>query len=389
MNSENKKLQILLTYASNFPSVQLCAYAQLQELASQGLVDYRAMSYHKVSRKDLNWADVVIMGRSDSWYERKLATKAYNAGKTIAYLIDDDLLNVPGNLLSAVHFSRKDIRQNIEDMISLSQMVLSPSPVLLDRYAPEGSGRKGILVEEPAVLPAEFAPREDVLPVRIGFAGSLDRVDDIENILKDALLRIKQEYANQVSFHFFGAIPSFAQALDAQTVPFCDCYETYLQTLNGLQWDIGLAPMPDTAFHGCKHYIKFIEYSSACMVGIFSETGPYLRLKKWPDTCVFCENTADSWYQAIKKLLDDPKLREAMRHRAHCVCQKELNVQTVAADFYSQLQTCVTSSKETGKVHFLRLPNKIAFFLVRTYYFLLNHRHGLFAAVKRKLKREK
>lgn len=386
MNRNNKKHHILLTYAGEFPSVQLCASAQLEELAKQDLLSYRAMSYHKVSQKDLNWADTVILGRCDSWYERKLAKKARQAGKQVAYLIDDDLLNVPGNLLSADHFSRKDIRKNIQDMISLSHMILSPSPVLLEKYAPADSGRKGILVEEPALLPVQYTPREADRPVQIGFAGSLDRVDDIEHILKEALLRIKKEYGDRVSFSFFGAIPSFADALDAMTIPFCENYEAYLQKLSTLGWDIGLAPMPDTAFHGCKHYIKFIEYSAACIVGIYSDTGPYLRLKKWPDCALLCENTAESWYQAIKQLLDDPKKREKMRKEACLACAKDLNIRTVAADFYRQLGACITAPEAAGKIFFLKAPNKVAFFFVRMYYFLLNHRHGLFSSVWRKIK---
>lgn len=384
---DTKKPRFLLTYAGEFPSVQLCASAQLEALAKQELVDYRAMTYHKVSGKDLNWADAVILGRCDSWYERKLAKKARQAGKYVFYLIDDDLLNVPGNLLSADHFSRKDIRKNILDMIGLSDGVISPSPALLSKYAPAESGRKGILAEEPALLPAAFAPREADRPVQIGFAGSLDRVDDIEHILKDALLRIKEEYGKRVSFCFFGAIPSFAEALEAKTIPFCDSYETYLQTLNDLSWDIGLAPMPDTAFHGCKHYIKFIEYSAACIVGIFSHTGPYLRLEKWPDCALFCENSADGWYQAIKQLLDSPQKREQLRKNASLACAKDLNLHTVAADFYSQIMACMAQPRLQKKLLLLKAPNKAAFFLVRVYYYLCHHRRSLLSDIWRKIKK--
>ena len=387
MNLENKKPQILLTYAGMFPSVQLCAAAQLEELAQIGMCSFRSMSYHKVTGKDINWADVVILGRCDSWYEEKIAQKAHQAGKYIAYLIDDDLLNVPGNLLSAEHFRRADIRGNMKKMIALSDMVLSPSPVLLEKYASKDSGRTGILVEEPALRPVEFTPRAENVPVQIGFAGSLDRVDDLEGILKDALLRIKAEYGDRVCFHFFGAIPSFAEELDAKTIPFCESYETYLETLNGLHWDIGLAPMPDTAFHSCKHYIKFIEYAASCIVGIYSETGPYLRLKKWGDCGIFCQNTADSWYQAIKLLLEDPQKREAMRQQVSQVCQEKLTVKTIAADFYSQLTQCMKTPKNSKKITFMQLPHKMAFFAVRVYYYLINHRGTLLADVLGKIKR--
>lgn len=383
---EHKGMRVLLTYAGEFPSVRLCASAQLEALANQGLLTYRAMAYPRITQKDLNWADLIILGRCDSWYERKLAKKACKAGKYIAYLIDDDLLNVPENLLSADHFGRKDIRRNILDMIALSHMVLSPSPVLLEKYAPAESGRKGILVEEPALLPAAFVPRAENAPVRIGFAGSLDRVDDIEKILKDALLRLKKEYGDRVQFGFFGAIPSFAAQLDGETIPFCDSYETYLKTLNDLQWDIGLAPMPDTEFHRCKHYIKFIEYSAACVVGVFSHTGPYLRLEKWPDCAIFCENTEEGWYGAIKELLDNPQKREEMRRQASLVCARELNIQTVAQDFYRQLCLCMAEEKAAKKIFFMKTPNKVAFFLVRVYYFLLHHRRSLFSDVWRKIK---
>ena len=39
-------------------------------------------------------------------------------------------------------------------------------------------------------------------------------------------------------------------------------YEDYRSAMGTLGWDIALAPLPDTPFHRCKHYNKYIEYAS-------------------------------------------------------------------------------------------------------------------------------
>ncbi len=334
--SEPRRLRVLLMYRVMIPSIRLCGHCQMEYLAQQGKLDYRAKEVMKLTDADLSWADIVIIGRLDGYYERKLAEHLKKAGKYLLYILDDDLLNVPPELASGAYYNRPDRQKNILKMIGLSDAIISPSPLLLKKYAV--NGRRAIQNEEPAIDPVAYRPHDPAKPVKIGFAGSIDRTHDLESILKDALLRIRAEFGETVEFAFFGAIPSFAKELDAKCIPYCDSYDQYRQTLNALEWDIGLAPMPDTPFHNCKHYNKFCEYAAASVVGIFTDVQPYTRAKTMSDAGVFCENTAQAWYQSIKGLLTDPAERERRRKRMSVYAHTVFSVEASAMAFYEEFR---------------------------------------------------
>ncbi len=307
----------------------------MEYLAGQGQAAYRAVQEMRLKNDDLNWADVVLLGRLDSWYERKLTEALHKAGKYLIYIIDDDLLCVPPEISSAAYFNQSEIQKNIRMMMAMSNAIVSPSPLLLKKYATDG--KRAIQIEEPAIDPVPYRAHDSKAPVKIGFAGSVDRTGDLENILKDALIAVKRQYGERVQFEFFGAIPSFAKELDAKCIPYCDSYDEYRRTLNELQWDIGLAPMLDTPFHACKHYNKFVEYGAAGIVGVFSDVQPYVRLQALCSQAILCENTSDAWYAAISSLIEAPEKREAQRRMVSDLASDAMSVRAGAMDVARRL----------------------------------------------------
>lgn len=369
-----RKPHILLIYRKMIPSIRLCGHCQMEYLAGQGAVEYRAVQEMKLKNSDLNWADTVLLGRLDSWYERRLTELLYESGKYLAYIIDDDLLNIPSEISSAAYYNQSDVQENIRMMLALSDAVLSPSPILLKKYA---GGKCALQIEEPAIDPVPYKPHDPNAPVRIGFAGSIDRTGDVEHILKDALIHIRQKYGDRVRFEFFGALPSFAKALGARCIPYCDSYDEYRRTLNALEWDIGLAPMPDTPFHACKHYNKFVEYGAAGVVGIFSDVEPYKQLKKLRGTQMLCENTPQAWELAIIALIEEPRIREEMRRKVCSYLQDNFSVAVSAKSLESLHQISIRMDMPTEQR--LNLPIlKLQNMLLRFYRGILSYRMGLF-----------
>lgn len=326
---------VLLIYRKMIPSIRLCGHCQMEELARLKKVEYRACQEMEIQVDDLNWADIVLLGRPDNGYEMQLVKCLHQSKRYLIYILDDDLLHIPDTLYSASYLGKSEIRNYIQSMIELSDAILSPSPVLLAQYAT--AGRKGILIEEPALDPIAYEEHKADAAVRVGFAGSVDRTGDIESILETALIRIKAEYGDKVEFEFFGAIPSFAEVIDARSIAYCNSYTQYRNILNQRQWDIGLAPIPDTPFHACKHYNKFIEYAASGIVGIYSAHEPYLRLQKKCEIGLFCENDPEAWYMSIKRLLDNRAERERLRRAACDYVNKEMSVFASAERFACQL----------------------------------------------------
>lgn len=376
---EERLDHILLIYRKMIPSVMLCGHCQLEYLAQEKRLEYRAMQEQKLSGDDLNWADIVFLGRLDSWYEYQLARKLHEAGKYLIYIIDDDLLNIPPEISSAAYYGQKKIQAYIRKMVEMSDAILSPSPLLLEKYAVQG--HRAIQIEEPAIDPVAYKPHEPGKPVKIGFAGSIDRREDIEKILKDALIRIKREYGDAVQFEFFGAIPSFAKALDANCIPYYDSYDTYRKTLNGLAWDIGLAPMPDKPFHACKHYNKFVEYAAAGIVGVYSDVGPYKKLRKFRGAQVLCGNSTQEWYESIRFLMDEESEREAYRQNALSFAWNDLSVEATAKMLEENLRALAKERPAS--------PNKtISLKDIRHKYFIYHIKekieaYGVYGCIKR------
>ncbi len=321
-----KEYKVLLLYRVMIPSLILCGDEQFKYLAEHQKLDYRSRTVYEVTSEDLNWANIVVIGRLDSWYERKLTEILYKANKYIIYIIDDDLLNIPKEISSSSYYGQSDIRNNIQKMIEMSKALISPSPKLLEKY---GEGKKQIQIEEPTVYPFAYKAHNSNKAVKIGFAGSIDRTHDVETILYDTLKTIKNKYGEKVEIEFFGAIPSFAKELNAKCISYSDSYKGYIEKLNSLDWDIGLAPMPDSEFHSCKHYIKIIEYSEVGIYPIYSNQGPYLRFNKEYGLGTMLPNETDAWVKTIEDLIE---------HRDNLEQQRKLVNEEICT--YMSLENC-------------------------------------------------
>lgn len=348
-DAELRLRHVLLIYRTMIPSIRLCGHCQMEYLQQHGQVEYRAVQEMKINNEDLNWSDIVLLGRLDSWYEKKLVEKLHHAGKYLIYIIDDDLLNIPPEISSASHFRQKSVQENIRRMMQLSNAIMSPSPLLLEKYAIDG--REAIQIEEPAIDPVAYKPHDPNKPIKIGFAGSIDRTGDIETILKEALIRVKNEYGDKVQFEFFGAVPSFAKEIDANCIPYCDSYDEYRAMLNSLEWDIGLAPMPDTPFHACKHYNKFIEYAAAGILGVYSNVMPYTRLRDDGTIRLFlCENLSATWQRTLEEIIKNRNQIETMRKVVQAYICKSLCVENVSIILWRRINELIQDAPKTDTV---------------------------------------
>ena len=307
-------MNILLIARAPIPSVILCAQAPLEALARTREVSCRYAAPEKVSRKDLLWADLAVFIRSDTMWEASLAKLAEKAGIGTVYVLDDDLLNAPAWLSSGEFYSRESTKTAIRAVMAACRGFLTPSPVLLEKYSPgfESAG----LIEEPAILPSSRPEKEHDGPVVVGFAGSVDRTGDVDALLDAALRRLLDRYGDRVRLEFFGACPALAAEGRARHIPYRESYEEYRGVMETLAWDIALAPMPDTSFHRCKHYNKYIEYAACGLPGVYSDVPVYRRAVRSGENGLLAANTADAWFDALCRLVENEELRRSLGENA-------------------------------------------------------------------------
>ena len=83
-----------------------------------------------------------------------------------------------------------------------------------------------------------------------------------------------------------------------------------------MQFDIGIAPLRNTVFAEGKSNIKWQEYTRMGALFVGSDVGPYKGIKNG----ILVDNTEKSWYEGLKKAVED----EDFRKKTVKAAQKEL-----------------------------------------------------------------
>lgn len=118
----------------------------------------------------------------------------------------------------------------------------------------------------------------------------------------------------------------------------------YLDFLRGV--DIGLAPLLPSDYNRCRSDVKFLEYASSGVAGIYADLEPYR------DTVVDGETgllygTQDELFAALDKLAGDAALRQRIRQQSYeHVAQHRRLEQHIQArlDFYQEVMAIHRSS---------------------------------------------
>lgn len=349
-------MNILITSTTFIPSVLLCGHCQLDYLEKQGRLNYRFCISHFTKAQDIEWADIVIFLRSDSDIDAYVSKICKKNGIHTVYVLDDDILNVPAYLSSAPYYNLPSTKNNIKTIMANCDTFLTPSPVLKEKYG--GSFKYSFLIDEPSLNRISEKPENE--KVKIGFAGSIDRVQDINDILEETITKLVDKYGDEIEIEFMGAKPVFCDRLGLKHLPYQDGYDAYTAFMAKCNWDIGLAPMPDSDFHRCKYFNKYVEYASFGIVGVYSNVEPYIYGIKNNINGLLVSNTTDSWLKALTTLIEDEKYRKQLSRN----CLKEANEKyslDIISENYLEKVLFGYEKKKTIKVNSLSLEKSIIF----------------------------
>ncbi|MBE6553576.1 MAG: glycosyltransferase family 4 protein [Ruminococcaceae bacterium] len=327
---------VLLISHELIPSVRLCGYEQYTRMQEQGLIEFRFSPAKELTPALAGWADVIQFVRSDSAAELACARAWRRAGKYLIYALDDDLFEIPSGFGSSEYYHRENVRSNMREIMRLCHCFLSPSAHLREKYGKDFE--RVCAIEEPALYIDPPSPtRQPNDKIRIGFAGSVDRAGDIDGLLHHAIALIGARYKDRVTVEFFGAKPYFADANQFRHIPYSDSYEDYQKTMRELNWDIGLAPMPETEFHRGKHYNKFIEYAACGIVGVYSDVPPYHGVVEHEVTGLMTDNYPGHLFEALERLILDPALLATMRRNVTALATGRFSLPAVTDALRAEL----------------------------------------------------
>lgn len=345
---ERERLSRVLAVAEGpIPSAELGVQAVFAALARAGHCDLRVGSSKTPRSKDVAWADVIVIVRGASPAERRLLIEGKRLSRRVATYMDDDLERVPAIARSGDFYGSPLIRENVGSIVRAADALMVSSE-RLGRVLAERHGRAPLLVRQPrpldppsaapapVSLPAEAVPASSSGaeswqpsipapsasgPVRIGFLGSVDHADFLDRVLDGPLRRLRADYGDRVSFVFCGAAPAVADAIGAERHDFILGLSAWRQLARSLRVQIGLAPLPDTPFHRCKYWNKFLEYGSLGIAGVYSATPPHADVVVDRETGLLVPNEPDAWLAALRELVEDRPLRTRIAANAAAIAE--------------------------------------------------------------------
>ena len=168
-------------------------------------------------------------------------------------------------------------------------------------------------------------------------------------IFRPALARILSRYAGRVEAHFWGCRPPPpASGFPASGCPaalanvrhhglICH-YDRYLRRFSRAGYDIGLAPLPDDAFYRSKTNNKFREYGASGIAGIYSHVDVYADCVRHEVTGLLAANDADSWHDALVRLIEDETLRTRIQRQARQYVREHYAQEKFEQLFLEQIQ---------------------------------------------------
>jgi hypothetical protein len=168
--------------------------------------------------------------------------------------------------------------------------------------------------EEPAAM---RTPRDQA--VRLLYMGTKTHLGDLR-MIEEPLRRILSDYGERVQLDVIGCVPDDVREPWFRAVEIPRTSREYPAFVRWLRetacWAIGIAPLEDTPFNAMKSPLKYFDYSALGLASVCSDVTPYGATVVAGANGILAPADAESWYQALKLLIEDEEFRLKLSSRA-------------------------------------------------------------------------
>ena len=273
----------------------------------------RFRSLREITPDDLEWADNAFFIRPNNVFSYLLAKKAHKTGCFVTAFCDDDLLNLPDDIPSIPWRSRF-----LKKIMGVADLFQSTNSYICEKYAPYNRTGRSYVTDTPIYdEDLRRIPRRQISndgTVKLVYAAGRDHVGIFNEFIAPIIPKLEERYGSRLSLTTVGVNPDLSAFRNGRIVighvdgmPL----EEYREYMRSQCFDVGLAPLHDSKFNNCKYYNKFLEYTLVGTTGIFSDCEPYTLIVRNGENGLLAENTAEGWYRAICRAVDDCTLRKS------------------------------------------------------------------------------
>lgn len=311
-------IALIIAPAITFPSLEIIVLQPFRWLKQHGIYNFRLVVEEEATADHIAEASIVIFIRNVEPRAFELLQVAHDMGKKTVYVIDDNFLEIPDGGVNTAYYQDPLRREICQRFLTDTSIVHVLSKYFADlirlhfnsEVACFAASVDFALLEETGPKPV----RNDGLIV-FGYEGT-NKEEDFE-VVVPAIIQIMQEYGARVRVEFMGFMPASLQGLPgiAYYPPDYD-YRHFMQTLYQTTWDFGLAPLTDSPFNLSKTNNKFREYAGCSIPGIYTDTPAYTDWIAHEVTGLIVPQTTQGWYEGMKRMIEEPELRQAIKGNA-------------------------------------------------------------------------
>jgi glycosyltransferase involved in cell wall biosynthesis len=248
--------------------------------------------------KALTHAMVAVWQRPSSRQALTQMQLAHASGVKTVVDIDDDMWDISrSNPAWPSWNERGRMRLNsLSACIKLADFVTVTTVSLADKVRPFS---KNVIILPNMIPDGVWSLKlhtETPGKVVIGWAGSNSHADDL-SVLSGCIETVLDKYP-EAEFHCAGMLcpGKHERIINVDPVPIQD-YESLLST-----FDIGLAPVNDTAFNRSKSDLKLLEYA-ACGIPVIASKGPTYSTTA-SDAVMHTAKNPKQWIKYLSKLIE-------------------------------------------------------------------------------------
>lgn len=270
-------------------------------------------------------ADVVVLQRvTHRLVAESIPIIRRKYGCAVVLDLDDDLSRIhPANAAFTMMHPRYGATDhswhNTVAAAQAATLVTVSTPALLRRYAPASVGNGVVL---PNYVPEAFLRVDHYDSKIFGWPGAIHSHPDDLQVVGSAVARLVREGR---LFKVIGPGDGVREALGLDAEPVAAGVvpmELWSEAI--AQLGVGVAPLADTQFNAGKSWLKGLELAAVGVPCVMSPRDEYRSLHKL-GVGLLAERPKD-WYRELKRLLDNPGLRETLGERGRAVAT-ELTVE--------------------------------------------------------------
>lgn len=321
-------LNILCIIQTPVASTEISIIRPFSYLQKQQKITWKLIKEAAFKPEQLSQVDIVVFNRNCHPIGFVILEAVKKAQIPFIYEIDDNYFELPADLPFAKYVRNPRVTKMIEYYLTTATIVKIGSPELLKMVSKYTTKT----IYHPYAV--DLSLLEGIRPIpknnfTIGYAGAIHHSRDFEFVIHP-ILRIAKEFPD-IHWDFIGCQPEcLTQLSNHHHTSFIPSYTAFFQELYRRNWQIGLSPILDLPHNRSKTDNKLREYGACHIAGIYSNIPPYANNVRPNETGLLADNTNEAWYQAIKTLITQEKLRQKIALQARHWVEQQRSIPAIA-----------------------------------------------------------